>query len=79
MEAELWEAVQTNDVEIIKRLRNRTDSSLRDLPFMQAVIGEAIGLGNTDMVTEVVDLFSHSNRHAYQVCSHMELLYVYIS
>ena len=78
VEAEVWEAVQTNDVEIIKRLRNRTDSSLRDLPFMQAVIGEAIGLGNTVMVTEVVDLFAHSNQHAYQVCSHMEQINICI-
>ena len=78
MEAELWEAVQTNDVEIIQQFRNRTDSSLRDLPFMQAVTCEAIGLGNTDMVTEVVDLFAHSNQHAYQVCLHIERINICI-
>ena len=67
MEADLWEAVQKNDVEIIQTFRNRTDMFTRDLPFMQAIIGEAIGLANKEMVAAVVDLFAYSNQHAYQV------------
>ena len=67
MEADLWEAVQKNDVEIIQTFRNRTDMFTRDLPFMQAIISEAIGLANKEMVAAVVDLFAYSNQHAYQV------------
>jgi len=67
MEVELWEAVQKNDIETVKGFRNRTDVLVRDLPFMQALISEAIGLANCEMLTTVVDLFACNNQHAYQV------------
>jgi len=67
IEAELWEAVQQNDIKIVQEFSRRSESLVRDLPFMQAIIGEAIGLGNPEMVTSVVDLFANRNQNAYQV------------
>ena len=67
VEQDLWEAVQKNNVETIHRFRDKADVLSRDLPFLQAVISEAIGLANKEMVTAVVDLFACNNQQAYQV------------
>ena len=67
MEANLWEAVQNNDLEVVQKYR-QTDVVLHDLAFTQAVIAEAVSLGNKDMVTAVVDLFAYNNQNAHKVC-----------
>jgi len=66
VEADLWEAVQNNDLEVVQKYR-QSDVVLHDLTFTQAVIAEAVSLGNKDMVTAVVDLFAYNNQSAHKV------------
>ena len=70
-EANLWEAVQKNDLSAVQGFRENSEFSFCDTPFMQAVIGEAISYGNQEMVTAVVDLFAYNNQQSHKVCHYI--------
>ena len=69
LESKLIDAVVTGDLESLKLLRE--ESVLSGLSsnqiLMQDLVIEAVGLGNKEILVEVVDLLASDNLYAYEV------------
>jgi len=69
LESKLIDAVVTGDLEAIKQLRNETIISglSSNQILMQDLVIEAVGLGNKEILLEIVDLLASDNLYAYEV------------
>ena len=69
LESKLIDAVVTGDLEAVKQLRE--ESLISGLSsnqiLMQDLVIEAVGLGNKEILLEVVDLLASDNLYAYEV------------
>ena len=69
LESKLIDAVVTGDLEAIKQLRDETVISglSSNQILMQDLVIEAVGLGNKEILLEIVDLLASDNLYAYEV------------
>ena len=69
LESKLIDAVVTGDLEAVKQLRE--ESLISGLSsnqiLMQDLVIEAVGLGNKEILLEIVDLLASDNLYAYEV------------
>jgi len=67
-EAELWSAVQQQDINAVLHFKVSSVELVRkDWPFVQAILKEAIQTGNTELVKSLVALLCLGNIQAYQI------------
>ena len=69
LESKLIDAVVTGDLEAVKLLREESVVSglSSNQILMQDLIIEAVGLGNKEILVEIVDLLASDNLYAYEV------------
>ena len=69
LESKLIDAVVNGDLEAIKQLRDETVISglSSNQILMQDLVIEAVGLGNKEILLEIMDLLASDNLYAYEV------------
>ena len=76
LESKLIDAVVTGDLEAVRQLRE--ESVISGLSgnqiLMQDLVIEAVGLGNKEILVEIVDMLASDNLYAYEVT---ELFFVF--